>query len=111
MEPGDFKGTQDVTNRRFRELGVVVSMRDDKLIIISPMEDDTPGFKPRRLGQVFLNMKSLRTDEMNNTRPFQLGATESWHAHEEDSRERFAPQTRQIPFATLGISVSPTDPF
>ena len=44
MEPDDFKGMQDDTNSRFGGLGVVVTMRDDKLIVVSPMED-TPGFK------------------------------------------------------------------
>ena len=44
MERDDFKGMQDDTNSRFGGLGVVVTMRDDKLIVVSPMED-TPGFK------------------------------------------------------------------
>src|SRR6186713_3756956 len=44
MEPKDFKGMQDDTNSRFGGLGVVVTEREDKLIIVSPMED-TPGFR------------------------------------------------------------------
>jgi carboxyl-terminal processing protease len=44
MEPDDFKGMQDDTHSRFGGLGVVVTERDDRLIIVSPMED-TPGFR------------------------------------------------------------------
>lgn len=44
MERDDFKDMQDDTNSRFGGLGVVVTERDGKLIIVSPMED-TPGFK------------------------------------------------------------------
>jgi carboxyl-terminal processing protease len=44
MEPKDFKGMQDDTNSRFGGLGVVVSMRDGNLVVVSPMED-SPGFR------------------------------------------------------------------
>ena len=46
MEPQDFKGMQDDTKSQFGGLGVVVSMKDGMLTIVSPMED-TPGFKNR----------------------------------------------------------------
>ena len=44
MEAEDFTGMQDDTDSRFGGLGVVVTMREDKIIVVSPMED-TPGFK------------------------------------------------------------------
>ncbi len=44
MEADDFRDMKDDTNSRFGGLGVVVSLQDDRLIIVSPMED-TPGFK------------------------------------------------------------------
>lgn len=44
MERDDFKDMQDDTSSRFGGLGVVVTVRDGKLIIVSPMED-TPGFR------------------------------------------------------------------
>jgi len=44
MEPKDFKGMQDDTNSRFGGLGVVVSVRDGNLVVVSPMED-SPGFR------------------------------------------------------------------
>lgn len=44
MEPTDFKGMQDDTKSQFGGLGIVVSMKNGTLTIISPMED-TPGFK------------------------------------------------------------------
>src|ERR1700741_3120386 len=42
MEARDFKGMQDDTNSRFGGLGVVVSVRDGNLVVVSPMED-SPG--------------------------------------------------------------------
>src|SRR3954463_3880229 len=44
MEVKDFKGMQDDTNSRFGGLGVVVTMKDGVITVVSPMED-TPGFK------------------------------------------------------------------
>ena len=44
MEPRDFKGMQDDTNSRFGGLGVVVTIRDGNLVIVSPMEG-SPGFR------------------------------------------------------------------
>ncbi len=44
MEPDDFGGMQEDTKGSFGGLGVVVSMRDGKLTVVTPMED-TPGFE------------------------------------------------------------------
>jgi len=65
MEPDDFKGMQDDTNSRFGGLGVVVTERDDKLIIVSPMED-TPGFKAGLLpGDVIIKIDGAPTEKMS----------------------------------------------
>jgi carboxyl-terminal processing protease len=44
MEPRDFKGMQEDTNSRFGGIGVHVTQRDGKIVIVSPMED-TPSFR------------------------------------------------------------------
>ena len=65
MESDDFKGMQDDTNSRFGGLGVVVTERDDKLIIVSPMED-TPGFKAGLLpGDVIVKIDGVATEKMS----------------------------------------------
>jgi carboxyl-terminal processing protease len=65
MEPDDFKGMQDDTNSRFGGLGVVVTERDDKLIIVSPMED-TPGFRAGLLpGDQILKIDGVSTEKMS----------------------------------------------
>lgn len=65
MEVEDFKGMQDDTNSRFGGLGVVVTERDEKLIIVSPMED-TPGFKAGLLpGDVILKIDGTPTEKMS----------------------------------------------
>lgn len=65
MESDDFKGMQDDTNSRFGGLGVVVTERDDKLIIVSPMED-TPGFKAGLLpGDIILKIDGTPTEKMS----------------------------------------------
>lgn len=65
MEPDDFKGMQDDTNSRFGGLGVVVTERDDKLIIVSPMED-TPGFKAGLMpGDVIIKIDNAPTEKMS----------------------------------------------
>jgi len=65
MEMDDFKGMQDDTNARFGGLGVVVTEREDKLIIVSPMED-TPGFKAGLLpGDVIIKIDGAPTEKMS----------------------------------------------
>lgn len=44
MEPDKFKELQDDTEGRFGGLGIVISVRDNFITVIAPMED-TPGFK------------------------------------------------------------------
>jgi carboxyl-terminal processing protease len=65
MESDDFKGMQDDTNSRFGGLGVVVTERDDKLIIVSPMED-TPGFRAGLLpGDQIVKIDGVSAEKMS----------------------------------------------
>ncbi len=65
MEPDDFKGMQDDTNSRFGGLGVVVTERDDKLIIVSPMEG-TPGFRAGLMpGDVIIKIDGAPTEKQS----------------------------------------------
>ncbi|MDP9292132.1 MAG: S41 family peptidase, partial [Verrucomicrobiota bacterium] len=59
-----FKGMQDDTKSQFGGLGVVVSIRDGNLTIVSPMED-TPGFKAGLLpGDQIMKIDGVATDKM-----------------------------------------------
>ncbi len=65
MEADDFKGMQDDTNSRFGGLGVVVTARDEKLIVVSPMED-TPGFRAGILpGDQIIKIDGAGTEKMS----------------------------------------------
>jgi carboxyl-terminal processing protease len=65
MEPDDFKGMQDDTNSRFGGLGVVVTERDGKLIVVSPMEG-TPGFKAGLIpGDQLIKIDGQSTDKLS----------------------------------------------
>lgn len=65
MEREDFKGMQDDTNSRFGGLGVVVTMKDDRLVVVSPMED-TPGFKAGILpGDQIIKIDGQSTEKMD----------------------------------------------
>jgi len=65
MESDDFKGMQDDTNSRFGGLGVVVAERDEKLVIVTPMED-TPGFKAGLLpADIILKIDGTPTEKMS----------------------------------------------
>jgi len=65
MEPRDFRGMQDDTNSRFGGLGVVVTMRDGSLTIVSPMED-TPGFRAGLLpGDQIIKIDEKPTEKMD----------------------------------------------
>lgn len=44
MDPKEFKGMQEDTRSEFGGLGVVVTRKDDRLVIVAPMEG-TPGFR------------------------------------------------------------------
>ncbi len=64
MDSNDFKGMQDDTKSQFGGLGVVVSMKDGNLVIVSPMED-TPGFKAGLLpGDQILKIDGVPTEKM-----------------------------------------------
>ncbi|MDQ3620881.1 MAG: S41 family peptidase [Verrucomicrobiota bacterium] len=65
MEVQDFKGMQDDTNSRFGGLGIVVTMRDGNLVIVSPMED-TPGFRAGLLpGDQIIKIDGKSTEKMD----------------------------------------------
>lgn len=64
MEPTDFKGMQDDTKSQFGGLGVVVSMKEGVLTIVSPMED-TPGFKAGLMpGDQIVKINGATTEKM-----------------------------------------------
>jgi carboxyl-terminal processing protease len=65
MEPKDFKGMQEETESQFGGLGVVVSIKDGTITIVSPMED-TPGFKAGLLpGDQIVKINGAATDKMS----------------------------------------------
>jgi len=65
MEPQDFKALQDDTKGDFGGLGIVVSMREGVLTIVSPMED-TPGFKAGLLpGDQILKINGTSTEKLD----------------------------------------------
>lgn len=65
MEVKDFKGMQDDTNSRFGGLGVVVTMRDGVITVVSPMED-TPGAKAGILpGDQIVKIDGQSTEKMD----------------------------------------------
>jgi carboxyl-terminal processing protease len=64
MEPDDFKSMEDDTNSEFGGLGVVVSMKEGSITIVSPMEG-SPGFKVGLLpGDRILKINGASTDKM-----------------------------------------------
>jgi carboxyl-terminal processing protease len=64
MEPRDFRGMQEDTRSEFGGLGVVVTMDDGALTVVSPMED-SPGFaaglKP---GDRILRINGISTEKL-----------------------------------------------
>lgn len=65
MEPKDFKGMQEDTKSEFGGLGVVVSLKNDRLTIIAPMEG-TPGFRAGLLpGDVILEIDGHSAEKMS----------------------------------------------
>jgi len=64
MEPPDFKSMQEDTKSEFGGLGVVVSMRNGYLTIVSPMED-SPGFEAGLLpGDQILKINGQSTEKL-----------------------------------------------
>lgn len=65
MEPKDFKGMQEDTKSEFGGLGVVVSLKNDRLTIVAPMEG-TPGFRAGLLpGDVILEIDGRSAEKMS----------------------------------------------
>jgi carboxyl-terminal processing protease len=65
MAQKDFKGMQEDTNSRFGGLGVVVTEKEGKLVIVSPMEG-TPGFRAGLLpGDVIVKIDGASTERMD----------------------------------------------
>jgi len=72
MEQRDFKGMQEDTDSQFGGLGVVVSMKDGFITIISPMED-TPGFKAGLLpGDQIVKVNGAPTEKLSLSDVIQL---------------------------------------
>lgn len=64
MEPEDFKSMQEDTKSEFGGLGVVISLKNGALTIVSPMED-SPGFDAGLLpGDQILKINGLATEKL-----------------------------------------------
>lgn len=64
MEPRELKGMEDDTKSEFGGLGVTVTVRDNILTIVSPMED-TPGYRAGLLpGDQILRINGEATEQM-----------------------------------------------
>lgn len=64
MEPEDFEEMQEDTKSEFGGLGVVVSVKDDRLVVVAPMEG-TPGFRAGLLpGDVLLEIGGESAEKM-----------------------------------------------
>ncbi len=67
MEPEDYSAMQDDTRGDFGGIGVVVSLRDGGLTVVSPMEG-TPGFEAGLLpGDQIIKINGTSTDKMDLT--------------------------------------------
>ncbi len=65
MDPDDFKGMEDDTKSQFGGLGIVVSVKDGNLVVVTPMED-TPGFKAGLLpGDEILKIDGMAAEKMD----------------------------------------------
>ena len=65
MEPVSYKDMQDDTRSQFGGLGIVVSVRDGVLTIVSPMED-SPGFKAGLLpGDQILKINGQSSEKLD----------------------------------------------
>lgn len=65
MDPKDFKGMQEDTRSEFGGLGVVVTRKDDRLVIVAPMEG-TPGFRAGLLpGDILLEIDGQSAEKMS----------------------------------------------
>lgn len=65
MEPEDFTEMQEDTKSEFGGLGVVVSVKEDRLVVVAPMEG-TPGFRAGLLpGDVLLEIGGESAEKMS----------------------------------------------
>ena len=65
MDPKDFKGMQEDTRSEFGGLGVVVTRKEERLVIVAPMEG-TPGFRAGLLpGDVLLEIDGQSAEKMS----------------------------------------------
>src|SRR5512136_2494686 len=65
MEPNDFKDMQDDTRSQFGGVGIVVTVQDGMLTVVSPMEG-MPGFKAGILpGDQILKINGNSTERMD----------------------------------------------
>ena len=65
MDPKDFKGMQEDTRSEFGGLGVVVTRKDDRLVIVAPMEG-TPGFRAGLLPEdILLEIDGQSAEKMS----------------------------------------------
>jgi len=65
MDPKDFKGMQEDTRSEFGGLGVVVTRKEDRLVIVAPMEG-TPGFRAGLLpGDILLEIDGQSAEQMS----------------------------------------------
>ena len=64
MEPDKFGDLQEDTEGKFGGIGVVISVKDGKLTVVSPMED-TPGFRAGiRTGDIIQKIEGQSADHM-----------------------------------------------
>ena len=64
LDPDKFKDLQSDTEGKFGGIGIVVSVKDERLTVIAPMED-TPGFKAGiRTGDIIERIEGKSTDHM-----------------------------------------------
>jgi len=67
LDPERYKELQDETQGQFGGLGIVVSVKDDFLTVVAPMED-TPGFKAGMLtGDRIIKINGKTTEHMGTT--------------------------------------------
>ena len=65
MEPDKFEDLQHDTEGKFGGIGVVVSIKDERLTVVAPMED-TPGFRAGiRTGDVIERIEGKSAEHMN----------------------------------------------
>jgi carboxyl-terminal processing protease len=65
MEPDKFEDLRDDTEGKFGGIGVVISIRDERLTVVSPMED-TPGFRAGiRTGDIVEKIEGRPAEHMS----------------------------------------------